>query len=152
LCGSVSTGRGRGSEVEQLPDLGPGVALVASCLNGGGKRVFCFGEQAGQCAQGDSVVTELVRGAQRGEGVDRVGEHGRSVGVGARRGQLAGLGEVQWLAGYDAVSSSRVSSPSKTFCRPSWPLSAASSRWRCRVGRNSMVVWKNAHDSQMDSK
>ena len=29
--------------------------------------------------------------------------------------------------------------PSKIFCRPSWPLSAASSRWRLRVGRNSMV-------------
>jgi len=55
-------------------------------------------------------------------------------------------------AGHDAVSSSRASSPSKTFCRPSWPLSAASSRCRCRVGRKSMVVWKNVHDSQMDSK
>ncbi len=55
-------------------------------------------------------------------------------------------------AGHDAVSSSRASSTSKTFCRPSWPLSAASSRCRCRVGRKSMVVWKNVHDSQMDSK
>jgi len=63
-----------------------------------------------------------------------------------------------WLAAsavrvvQDAVWSRRSSRPSKTFCRPSWPLSAASSRWRCRVGRNSMVVWKNVQDSQMDSK
>lgn len=52
----------------------------------------------------------------------------------------------------EADWSSRVSSPSKIFCRPSWPLSAASSRCACRVGRNSMVVWKNVQDSQMDSK
>jgi hypothetical protein len=52
----------------------------------------------------------------------------------------------------EAASSRRVRRPSKTFCRPIWPLAAASSRWRSRVGLNSMVVWKNVHDSQIDSK
>ena len=52
----------------------------------------------------------------------------------------------------EAASSSRASSPSKTFWRPSCPLAAASSRCACRVGRNSMVVWKKVQDSQMDSK
>ncbi len=47
--------------------------------------------------------------------------------------------------------SMRSRSPSKIFCRPSWPLRAASSRWRCRVGLNSMVVTKKVQDSQMDS-
>jgi site-specific recombinase XerD len=53
---------------------------------------------------------------------------------------------------YDACSSRRVRRPSKIFWRPTCPLAAASSRCRCRVGRNSMVVWKNVHDSQIDSK
>ena len=44
--------------------------------------------------------------------------------------------------------SSRLSRPSKIFWRPIWPLRAASSRCRCRVGRNSMVVTKKPHDSQ----
>jgi site-specific recombinase XerD len=52
----------------------------------------------------------------------------------------------------EAACSRRVRRPSKTFCRPSWPLAWASSRWRSRVGLNSMVVWKNVHDSQIDSK
>ena len=52
----------------------------------------------------------------------------------------------------EAVSSSRWRSPSKTFCRPIWPLSVASSRWAWRVGRNSMVVTKKVQDSQIDSK
>ena len=52
----------------------------------------------------------------------------------------------------EAVSSSRWRSPSKTFCRPIWPLSEASSRWAWRVGRNSMVVTKKVQDSQIDSK
>lgn len=52
----------------------------------------------------------------------------------------------------EAASSRRVRRPSKTFCRPIWPLAAASSRWRWRVGLNSMVVWKKVHDSQIDSK
>ena len=52
----------------------------------------------------------------------------------------------------EAVSSSRWRSPSKTFCRPIWPLLEASSRWRSRVGRNSMVVTKKVQDSQIDSK
>src|SRR6266704_2249051 len=80
------------------------------------------------------------------------GEDGGAVGVGAWRGQFTGFGEAQRLAGHEALSWSRASSPSKTFCRPTWPLPAASSRWAWRVGRNSMVVWKNVHDSQMDSK
>jgi site-specific recombinase XerD len=52
----------------------------------------------------------------------------------------------------EAFWSSRARRPSKIFCRPSWPLSAASSRCACRVGRNSMVVWKKVQLSQMDSK
>jgi hypothetical protein len=40
--------------------------------------------------------------------------------------------------GHDAVVSRRLRMPSKIFCRPIWPLRAASSRCRCRVGRNSM--------------
>lgn len=42
--------------------------------------------------------------------------------------------------------------PSKIFCRPTWPLASASSRWRSRVGLNSIVVTKNEQDSQIDSK
>jgi hypothetical protein len=44
--------------------------------------------------------------------------------------------------GHDACASRRSSRPLKIFRRPTWPLSAASSRWRWRVGRNSCVVWK----------
>ena len=44
--------------------------------------------------------------------------------------------------GHDACASRRSSRPLKIFRRPIWPLSAASSRWRWRVGRNSCVVWK----------
>src|SRR4051812_14393553 len=40
------------------------------------------------------------------------------------------------------VASSRSMRPSKIFLRASWPLRSASSRWACRVGRNSMVVTK----------
>ena len=43
---------------------------------------------------------------------------------------------------HDACASRRSSRPLKIFRRPIWPLSAASSRWRWRVGRNSCVVWK----------
>jgi len=56
------------------------------------------------------------------------------------------------VAFHEAFSSRRWSSPSKTRWRPSWPLARASSRWRSRIGRNSSVVWKNVHDSQIDSK
>jgi integrase/recombinase XerD len=52
----------------------------------------------------------------------------------------------------EAFSWSRASNPSKMRWRPTWPLAAASSRWRSRVGKNSVVVWKKVHDSQMDSK
>jgi len=95
---------------------------------------------------------QASRGAQRGEGVGGFGEDGGAVGIGAGRGKLAGRGEPQSLAGHEAFSPSRASSPSKIFRRPVWPLPTASSRWRWRVGRNSMVVWKKVHDSQMDSK
>jgi hypothetical protein len=54
--------------------------------------------------------------------------------------------------GHEASSWRRLRRPSKIFWRPTCPLAAASSRWRCRVGRNSMVVWKKVHDSQIDSK
>jgi len=54
--------------------------------------------------------------------------------------------------GHEAFSWSRASNPSKMRWRPIWPLAAASSRWRSSVGRNSIVVWKNVQDSQMDSK
>src|SRR5216683_1939244 len=53
---------------------------------------------------------------------------------------------------HEAFSWSRASNPSKMRWRPTWPLAAASSRWRSSVGRNSMVVWKNVQDSQVDSK
>jgi integrase len=73
--------------------------------------------------------------------------------------QGASVKAVQALLGHyagdrcqEAASSRRVRRPSKTFCRPTWPLAAASSRWRSRVGLNSIVVWKNVQDSQMDSK
>ena len=56
------------------------------------------------------------------------------------------------VRGHDAWSSSRASRPSKIFWRPSWPFAAASSRCRWSVGRNSTVVTKNEHDSQIDSK
>jgi transposase len=54
--------------------------------------------------------------------------------------------------GYEASSVRRSRSPSNTFWRPTCPFAAASSRWRCSVGRNSIVVTKNVQDSQMDSK
>ena len=46
----------------------------------------------------------------------------------------------------------RDSKPSKIFWRPTWPLASASSRWRCSVGLNSIVVTKNVQDSQIYSK
>ena len=46
------------------------------------------------------------------------------------------------VIGHEAWASSRARSPSKIFWRPTCPFSAASSRWRWRVGRNSSVVWK----------
>lgn len=52
----------------------------------------------------------------------------------------------------EAVLSRRSRRLSKIFCRPSWPLVAASSRCLRRVGLNSTVVTKNVQDSQIDSK
>ncbi len=52
----------------------------------------------------------------------------------------------------EASSSRRSRRPSKIFWRPTWPLSAASSRCRWSVGLNSTVVTKKVHDSQIDSK
>ena len=40
---------------------------------------------------------------------------------------------------------------SKISVRRVWPLAQASSRWASRVGRNSMLVWKNVQDSQIVS-
>jgi CBS domain-containing protein len=45
------------------------------------------------------------------------------------------------------LSPSRCRRPSKIRWRPIWPLAAASSRCNSRVGRNSVVVTKNVHDS-----
>ena len=56
----------------------------------------------------------------------------------------SGLPQPAWV-------SMRSRRPSKIFCRPTWPLRAASSRWRWRVGLKSMVVTKKVQDSQMDS-
>ena len=140
-----------GERLSSWPISGPGVALVAGRVNGVGDHRVCLGDEAGEGVQPDRAIAEPVGGAQGGEGIDGLGEDGGAVGVGAWRGQFTGFG-AQWLAGHEAVSSSRASTPSKIFCRPVWPLTAASSRWACRVGRNSMVVWKNVHDSQMDSK
>jgi hypothetical protein len=128
------------------------VALIAGLADGGGDHLLGLGDEAGQGVQSDGAVAEPVRRAERGEGIDGLGEDGGAVGIGAGRGLFAGQGEPWLVAGHEALSSSRASSPSKIFWRPSWPLLAASSRWRRRVGRNSMVVWKNVHDSQMDSK
>src|SRR5580704_869651 len=140
------------SEVEQLADLGPGVALVAGRVNGVGDHRVCLGDEAGQGVQPDRAVAEPVGGAKGGEGIDGFGDDAGAELVEEGRGQFTGFGEPQRLSGHEALSWSRASSPSKTFCRPIWPLPAASSRWACRVGRNSMVVWKNVHDSQMDSR
>jgi len=52
----------------------------------------------------------------------------------------------------EASSARRSSRPSKTFCRPIWPLARASSRCRSSVGLNSIVVTKKEQDSQIDSK
>ena len=49
------------------------------------------------------------------------------------------------------VGSSRWMIPSKMSCRAVWPLHAASSRWRCRTGRNSGVVRKYVQLSQIVS-
>src|SRR6266700_7431878 len=149
---AVSAGCGCRGEVEQLADFCPGVALIACLADGLGDHLLGLGDEAGEGMQADRAVAERVGGAQCGEGLEGFGEDGGAVGIDARRGHVAGLGEPQRLAGHDAVSPSRASSPSKTFCRPIWPLPAASSRWRCRVGRNSMVVWKKVQLSQMDSK
>ena len=121
-------------------------------LTAAGSICWAWAMRLARACSPTALSPSQVRGAQGGEGIDRFGEDRGTVGVGAGCGQLAGLGEPQFLAGHEALSSSRASRPSKTFCRPSWPLPAASSRWRCRVGRNSMVVWKKVHDSQMDSK
>jgi hypothetical protein len=59
---------------------------------------------------------------------------------------------VLWPAGHDISVSSRSRRSLKMRWRPTCPLAAASSRWRARVGRNSMVVWKKVQPSQMDSK
>jgi integrase/recombinase XerD len=82
-----------------------------------------------------TVASRLVRrGASLKEVADFLGHYAgdpvKRVGVG-----LPG-------AGHDACASRRSSRPLKIFRRPIWPLSAASSRWRWRVGRNSCVVWK----------
>ncbi len=148
----VTAGCCRRGEAEQLADLCPGVLLVAGLADGGGEHLLGLGDEAGQGVQPDRAVAEPAGHAQRGQGVGGLGEDGGAVGVGAGCGQFPGPGEPQFLAGHEALSSSLASRPSKTFCRPSWPLPAASSRWRCRVGRNSMVVWKKVQDSQMDSK
>jgi len=58
------------------------------------------------------------------------------------------LGTLERFGGYagdrcqETSSSSRLRRPSKIFWRPTWPLAAASSRWRSSVGLNSMVVTK----------
>lgn len=141
-----------GDRLSSRPDFGPGVALIAGLADGGGDHLLGLGDEAGQGVQSDGAVAEPVGRAQRGEGVDGLGRHRGTVVIGAGCGQFAGFGEPWFLAFHEAFSSSRASSPSKTFCRPIWPLLAASSRCFSRVGRNSMVVWKNAQDSQMDSK
>jgi len=64
-----------------------------------------------------------------------------SIGSGVEDAATGRRGEDR-EAGHDACSASRVRRPSKIFRRPTWPLLAASSRWRSRVGRNSCVVWK----------
>ena len=72
--------------------------------------------------------------------------------IGRDSGGCTYVGDRRQGPGQDASVSSRSRMLSKIFWRPSWPLVAASSRWRCRVGRNSMVVTKKLQDSQMDSK
>src|SRR5487761_1122531 len=149
---AVPAGGGLRGKAEQPADVGPGVALIACLADGLGDHLLGLGDEAGQGVQADRAVAEPVRGAQRGEGAGGFGDDAGAELVEQGSGQLAGLGEPQRLSGHEAFSWSRASSPSKFFWRPTWPLPAASSRWACRVGRNSMVVWKNVHDSQMDSK
>ena len=69
-----------------------------------------------------------------------------------RRVQNEQLGHYAGGRCQEAWSSSLARRPSKMLRRPVCPLASASSRWRCRVGRNSMVVTKHAQDSQIDSK
>ena len=126
--------------------------MIACLADGLGDHLLGRGDEAGQGVQADRAVAEPVRGAQRGEAAGGFGDDAGAELVEQGSVQLAGLDEPQRRSGHEALSWSRASSPSKIFCRPVWPLPAASSRWACRVGRNSMVVWKNVHDSQMDSK
>ena len=66
--------------------------LIAGLADGGGEYLLGLGDEAGQGVQGDGTVAEPVGGAERGKGVDGLGEDGGAVGVDAGRGQLAGLG------------------------------------------------------------
>ena len=59
-----------------------------------------------------------------------------------RRVQQATTGHYVGGRCQEAWLSSRSRRPSKILRRPVCPLASASSRWRCRVGRNSMVVTK----------
>lgn len=110
-------------------------------MDGLGQELFGLGDEAGQGVQPDGGVAEPVGGAEPGELVDRVGEDLEAVVAGRGGGQLAGAGQAQ-RAVYEASWSMRVSSEANSCSRWSWCLVMASSCWACRVGRNSMLVWK----------
>ena len=64
------------------------------------------------------------------------------------------VGPAGWLLGSSQDASvwlARSRSSLKSWARWVWPLAGASSCWAWRVGRNSMLVWKNAQVSQIDS-
>jgi hypothetical protein len=74
-----------------------------------------------------------------------------AVVAGARGGQLSRVGEAQGRAVHEASWSARASSEANNCSRWSWCLARASSCWACRMGRNSMLVWKKVQVSQIDS-
>jgi hypothetical protein len=72
--------------------------LIAGLADGGGDHLLGLGDEAGQGVQRDGAVAEPVRGAQRGEGVDGLGEDGGAVGVDAGAGSSPGrVSRGRWL-------------------------------------------------------
>src|SRR6266705_3006450 len=144
---------GGGGGVEELADLGPGEFLVAGLVDGLGQELFGLGDEAGQAVQVDGGVAEPVavrNWVRLPVAWLRISKLSSLVrGAGSWPG---GPGEVQGRMVHEASWSMRASSEANSCLRWSWCLVTASSCWACRVGRNSMPVWKNVQVSQMASK